>query len=217
MALSFKDSSVTKRVKRFTERPKPLLSKSKENLLSLRQKEAIAGLEDLIKDGYPQLTMAQIATKLKVSLRTLYEIAPRKEELLLIAVDRLLFKIGALAQKAINTNDGPLIKLKIFLHKTHEATTNNALAFTEDFNKIRGARELIDSHENYVVNITEQLLNDAIKAGEINKIDSSWVALLLSGLTRETNRKYLKKESKAVPISSAEEMWEIIFKGLKNN
>ena len=89
-----------KRVKRFTERPKPLLSKSKENLLSLRQKEAIAGLEDLIKDGYPQLTMAQIATKLKVSLRTLYEIAPRKEELLLIAVDRLLFKIGSSCSKS---------------------------------------------------------------------------------------------------------------------
>ena len=50
--------------------PKPLLSKSKEDLLSSRQKDAVAGLEDLIKEGYPKFTMSEIASKLKVSLRT---------------------------------------------------------------------------------------------------------------------------------------------------
>ena len=102
--------------------PKPLLSKSQENLLSNRQKDAVAGLEDLIKDGYPKFTMSEIASKLKVSLRTLYEIAPKKDALLLIAVDRLLFKIGAKAQKAIIKTDSPITKLQLFLKETNEAT-----------------------------------------------------------------------------------------------
>ena len=69
--------------------PKPLLSKSKEKLLSNRQKEALEDLEELIKGGYPQLTMSEIAANLKVSLRTLYEIAPKKEELILILLTLL--------------------------------------------------------------------------------------------------------------------------------
>lgn len=216
MVQSLKVSDNSLETQEFLESPKPLLSKSKESLLSARQKEAILGLEELIKAGYPQLTMSQIANRLKVSLRTLYKIAPKKEDLLLIAVDRLLFKIGAEAQKAINTGDGPLEKLKIFLHKTNEATKNDTLAFTEDFDKIQGARALIDSHENYVVNLTKNMLDEAIEAGEINKIDTSWMSLVLSGLTRETNRKYLKKASKAETADSAKEMMEIIFKGLKS-
>jgi (p)ppGpp synthase/HD superfamily hydrolase len=60
------------------------------------------------------------------------------------------------------------------------------------------------------------MLDEAIKAGEINKIDTSWMSLVLSGLTRETNRKYLKKASKAETADSAKEMMEIIFKGLKS-
>ena len=74
----------------------------------------------------------------------------------------------------------------------------------------------IDSHENYVVNLTKNMLDEAIEAGEINKIDTSWMSLVLSGLTRETNRKYLKKASKAETADSAKEMMEIIFKGLKS-
>ncbi|MDC3323146.1 TetR/AcrR family transcriptional regulator [Gammaproteobacteria bacterium] len=216
MVQSLKVSDNSLETQEFLESPRPLLSKSKESLLSARQKEAILGLEELIEAGYPQLTMSQIANRLKVSLRTLYKIAPKKEDLLLIAVDRLLFKIGAEAQQAINTGDGPLEKLKIFLHKTNEATKNDTLAFTEDFDKIQGARALIDSHENYVVNLTKKMLDEAIEAGEINKIDTSWMSLVLSGLTRETNRKYLKKASKAETADSAKEMMEIIFKGLKS-
>jgi hypothetical protein len=83
MGLSLKVSDNSLETQEFLESPKPLLSKSKENLLSARQKEAILGLEELIKEGYPQLTMSQIANKLKVSLRTLYKIAPKKRRFII--------------------------------------------------------------------------------------------------------------------------------------
>ena len=195
--------------------PKPLLSKSKEKLLSIRQKKALEDLEELIKGGYPQLTMSEIAANLKVSLRTLYEIAPKKEELILIAVDRLLFKIGAAAQKAINLSDSPMAKLNAFLNETSKATERNTLAFTEDFGRIQGAKDLVDSHENYVMNVTEQLLEEAIIANEIISIDTSAMALILSGLSRELDKKYLKKELKITPSDALKEIIEVIFKGLK--
>ena len=81
--------------------PKPLLSRKKESSLSERKVEALAQLEKLIQKGLPDLTMSEIASRLKVSLRTLYELAPSKGQLVLIAVDRILFRIGGEAKKAI--------------------------------------------------------------------------------------------------------------------
>ena len=215
MALPLSNSNQLNIIEGSVKTPKPLLSKSKEKLLSIRQKKALEDLEDLIKGGYPQLTMSEIAANLKVSLRTLYEIAPKKEELILIAVDRLLFKIGATAQKAINLSDSPMAKLNAFLNETSKATERNTLAFTEDFGRIQGAKDLVDSHENYVMNVTEQLLEEAIIADEIISIDTSAMALILSGLSRELDKKYLKKELKITPSDALKEIIEVIFKGLK--
>ena len=215
MALSLSNSNQLNIIEGSVKTPKPLLSKSKEKLLSIRQKKALEDLEELIKGGYPQLTMSEIAANLKVSLRTLYEIAPKKEELILIAVDRLLFKIGAAAQKAINLSDSPMAKLNAFLNETYKATERNTLAFTEDFGRIQGAKDLVDSHENYVMNVTEQLLEEAIIANEIISIDTSAMALILSGLSRELDKKYLKKELKITPSDALKEIIEVIFKGLK--
>ena len=215
MALSLSNPDQLNVIEGSVKTPKPLLSKSKEKLLSNRQKEALEDLEELIKGGYPQLTMSEIAANLKVSLRTLYEIAPKKEELILIAVDRLLFKIGAAAQKAINLSDSPMAKLNAFLNETNKAIERNTLAFTEDFGRIQGAKDLVDSHENYVMNVTEQLLEEAIIANEIISIDTSAMALILSGLSRELDKKYLKKELKITPSDASKEIIEVIFKGLK--
>ena len=217
MALSLSTSDQLKVIQRSVKTPKPLLSKSKEKLLSNRQKEALEDLEELIKGGYPQLTMSEIAANLKVSLRTLYEIAPKKEALILIAVDRLLFKIGTAAHKAIDVSDSPMSKLKAFLNETNKATERNTLAFTEDFGRIQGAKDLVDSHENYVMNVTEQFLEEAIIANEIISIDTSAMALILSGLSRELDKIYLRKVLKITPSDALKEIIEVIFKGLRKN
>jgi hypothetical protein len=60
VALSLSNSDQLNVIEGSVKIPKPLLSKSKEKLLSNRQKEALEDLEQLIKGGYPQLTMSEI-------------------------------------------------------------------------------------------------------------------------------------------------------------
>ncbi len=47
-------------------------------------------LESMLDQGKSFSTMSDLAKKLKISLRTLYEIAPSKEELIVTTVDRVL-------------------------------------------------------------------------------------------------------------------------------
>lgn len=195
--------------------PRPLLSKKEENKLTKRQLEALNQLESLIESGIPDLTMSEIANKLKVSLRTLYELAPSKEELVLIAVDRLLFKIGKEAQNAIDLKDSPLTQLKKYLKVTTKALDPTTLAFSRDFGEIKGAKELVDSHENFVIAFTQRLLKEAIQEKEIREVDTAAFAHVLSGLGRDINSQFANSSFKEDPTSTAMAISEIIFIGLE--
>ena len=69
----------------------------------------------MLDQGKSFSTMSDLAKKLKISLRTLYEIAPSKEELIVTTVDRVLKKHGKIAMDAMNTHSSPIKKLESFL------------------------------------------------------------------------------------------------------
>ena len=195
--------------------PKPLLSRKKESSLSERKVEALAQLEKLIQKDLPDLTMSEIAFRLKVSLRTLYELAPSKDQLVLIAVDRILFKIGGEAKKAIKNINSPLEQLKVYVNETGKAMDPACLAFTRDFGELKGAKVLVDSHENYVVSMTKKLLERSVQKKLIKPIDISAFAMILSGLGREIYANNFKSSLVKSPEEIYHEISEIIFLGLE--
>ena len=192
----------------------PLFIKSKERSLSNRQKKALADLEGLIKSGTPQLTMSEIATNLNVSLRDLYEIASTKEELILLAVENLLMKIGADKEKAINLTDSPIAKIYLLMEQI-EMQREILLVSQKTFKRINGLKDFMDSYENYYIEVIKKYLEKAIISNEIVSIDTSAMAIILSGLSRDLDKKYLKKEDKIIPSNALHKIIEVIFKGLK--
>ena len=54
------------------------LNLKRQETFTKRHHEIIQDLEKMLEKGVPDLTMSQIASNLKISLRTLYEIAPSK-------------------------------------------------------------------------------------------------------------------------------------------
>jgi hypothetical protein len=192
----------------------PLFIKSKERSLTNRQKKALADLEGLIKSGTPQLTMSEIATNLNVSLRDLYEIASTKEELILLAVESLLMKIGADKEKAINLTDSPIAKIYLLMEQI-EMQREILLVSQKTFKRINGLKDFMDSYENYYIEVIKKYLEKAIISNEIVSIDTSAMAIILSGLSRDLDKKYLKKEDKMIPSNALHKIIEVIFKGLK--
>ena len=61
----------------------------------------------MLDQGKSFSTMSDLAKKLKISLRTLYEIAPSKEELIVTTVDRVLKKHGKIAICLLYTSPSP--------------------------------------------------------------------------------------------------------------
>jgi len=65
----------------------------RSKIYTKKHHETIDNLEKLLEKGVPDVTMSEIAKKLKISLRTLYEISPSKDQLIIMTMDNILRKL----------------------------------------------------------------------------------------------------------------------------
>jgi len=199
--------------------PKPLLAPEAWRRLTPRQREVLDELEDLVvRGGFAELTMAEIAARLNCSLRTLYGISPSKDELVLVVVDRRLRRIGRRAIAALDAQEPPLAALRAYLRTANEAVQPTTVAFAREFADVPGAQRLLDAHEGYVVAVTRSLLERAVADGDIDAVDSGALAHVLGGLGREFSRPQLAATALAgTPKQAADAITELILRGLERS
>ena len=191
-----------------------LISKKSVQPLTKKHKELIDKLELMLEKGIPNHTMSQLAAKLKVSLRTLYEIAPSKDELIIMITDSILRKHGKHALESISDIKSPLKKLEKYLFTVNQVVGPKFNAFFNDIEKIKGLEQIVDYHANFITNLTEELLNQSIEKREIQYIDSKAFSILLGGIGREFIKEK-NKLSESSPEESANSITGIILNGIK--
>lgn len=195
--------------------PKPLLPAATERRLTERQRQVLDALEGLVVDqGLADLTMAEIAAQVNCSLRTLYEISPSKDELVLAVADRRLRRIGRAAIEGLDADMAPLDALRTYLRAANEAVRPSAAAFTRDFADVPGADRILDGHEGYLMGVTRSLLDRAVTEGQIRPVDTAAVAHVLGGLGREFAQPKMHRQIAGSPKETADEIAEIILRGL---
>jgi AcrR family transcriptional regulator len=180
-----------------------------------RHHEIIDALERLLEQGVPELTMSEIAKKLKISLRTLYEIAPSRDKLILMTMDNILKKLGKFAMDSVEDIDSPIKKLEEYLFIVNQAVGPKFDRFLIDMEKINGSKTTADYHENFIKNYIKRLLEEAIERKEIKLIDVKAFAILLGGIGREFFKEENKNSINLTPEESANSITSIILNGIK--
>lgn len=195
--------------------PKPRLCPEAEARLTPRRRELLDQLEALVvAGGFADLTMAQIAARVNCSLRTLYGIAPSKDELVLAVIDRRLRRIGRRALESIAGERSALESLRRYLAAVNQAVQPTTVSFAREFAGVAGGAKLIDAHEAYVVAIARKLIERAIADGEIAPVDAAALAHLLGGLGREFSQPQVAGAVAQSPKQTADALTEIVLRGL---
>jgi len=198
--------------------PKPLLPLEIERRLTDRQRELLDELETLVVgEALADVTMAQIAARVNCSLRTLYGISPSKDELVLTVTDRRLQRIGRAAIASLDPSLPPLEVLRTYLAAANEAVRNEHGEMVRNFAELPGAKRLFDTHENYLTGIVQSLLDRAVDQGDIAPLDTAAVAHVLAGLGQEFSRASVHPVIKESPKQAADDLTEIILRGLKRS
>ena len=180
-----------------------------------RHFEIIDALERLLEQGVPDLTMSEMAKKLKISLRTLYEIAPSRDKLILMTMDNILKKLGKFAMDSVEDIDSPINKLEEYLFIVNQAVGPKFDRFLIDMEKINGSKTTADYHENFIKNYIKKLLEEAIEKKEIKSIDVKAFSILLGGIGTEFFKEKNKNSINLTPEESANSITSIILNGIK--
>ena len=183
--------------------------------LGKRHLEVMDELESMLDKGKSFSTMSDLAKQLKISLRTLYEIAPSKEELIVTTVDRVLKKHGKIAIDAMNAHSSPIKKLESFLTVANQAVGPRFERFTLSLSSLNSSKAMVDYHEQYITDLIKNLLDEARIKNEIKEIDTQATALLLGGLGRYFQSKKLLKDLHQTPEKTSNFLTKIIIDGIK--
>jgi AcrR family transcriptional regulator len=195
-------------------RPVPILDRDRERALTARQRELLDRLDDVFADGFAELTMGELAARLNCSLRTLYALAPSRDELVLVVLDRNLWRIGRSARDAIAPEMAPLDAVRSYLRAANVAVSRMTATFARDLAAVSQGRQLSDDHNEYLFNVTRTLLDLAVDRGDVSAIDSAAVARVLAGLGSFLARPEVIPTLRSSPGDAADEVLEVLLRGL---
>lgn len=199
---------------RAVPRPQPMLDRQREAALTDRQREILDAMEHLVADGFADLAMAELAAQLNCSLRTLYALAPSRDELVLIVIDRSLWRIGREARAAITGDVAPLEAVRAYLGAATVAVSGWTEGFARDLAAVPAAQQLQDGHNEYLFAVTRTLLDLAIERREIPAVDTAAVARVLAGLGQFFSRPSVIPTLRSSPKHAADEVVDLILGGL---
>ncbi|MEC9064350.1 MAG: TetR/AcrR family transcriptional regulator [Pseudomonadota bacterium] len=182
--------------------------------LTQKHLEVIQNFENLLEDGIANQTMSDIASSLRVSLRTLYEIAPSKEKLVISTIDRILTNIAKQALGSLKNMESSVDKLRTFTKIGNEAAGPRIQKYAVDLTRIKGADEMIRSHESAYIDHIKRLLEEAVEKDEIESVDTRAVAIMLGTVARIFSKKNHQEKLAASAEESANMISGLIIDGL---
>jgi AcrR family transcriptional regulator len=199
---------------REVRRPRPILGAERELALTDRQRQLLDEMEHLFAAGFADLTMAELAARLNCSLRTLYALAPSRDELVLMVVDRHLWRVGRSAREALREDLAPLDAVRAYLEAATVAVSGWTEAFARDLAAVPAARQLEEGHNEYLFDVTRTLLDLAVERGDIADVDTAAVARVLAGLGRFFARPWVMPTLRSSPKEAADAVMDLILRGL---
>jgi AcrR family transcriptional regulator len=197
--------------------PAPILDRAREAALTDRQREILDNLLDVFAGGFADLTMVTLASRLKCSLRTLYAVAPTRDELMLIGVERYLWHVGRAARDAMTDDMSALDALEAYLHASTVALSSASKAFARDLVLVPAVNDLITVHNDYVFEVTRALLDMAVDEGEMPPIDTAALARVLAGLGWAFTRPEIEPMLTTTPKAAADAVVDVIMRGLRSD
>lgn len=161
--------------------PRPLLSRKAEARLGPRHREVLEQLDRLfMENGFASFTITDLVREAGCSRRTLYEIAPSKEQLVLVVLDRRLHRMGRAALDSIDP--GAPLADQIRQYIAGGVGYQLFAPMVDDLADEAPARRLVDRHYRFVMTVVQQLVGIGIERGEFTaKVDPAVVASVVTG------------------------------------
>lgn len=200
---------------RQVQSPRPVMPKEKQRCLTDRQREILDQLGSVFDEGFNHLTMADLASRIGCSLRTLYGLAESRDELVLLVVDRNLWRVGRSAMAAIEPEATTIEAIRSYLKAANVAVANTTPDFAHDCAALGATREMNRAHANYLMEVTKVMLEIGVDRGEFcGMVDAAAVARIVAGVGAHFASPSSMPKIDTSPQEAADSLVDIILDGL---
>jgi AcrR family transcriptional regulator len=118
-----------------------------------------------------------MATRLECSRRALYELAPSKEQLVLLVLDRVMHRIGEISIRTIDLDASATTQLRQY------ATASLGYVWRttaiSDLSEVEGAERVREIHHRFAGTLFERIVNTGIDRGEFRPVNASVAAAVM--------------------------------------
>lgn len=193
--------------------PRPLLSRTDEARLGTRHRQILDHLEDVfMTNGFASFTIAELAGEVGCSRRTLYELAPSKEQLVLIVLDRRLHRMGRAALGSIVPCSPLLEQVRQYIEGGFEYQMFAPLL--DDLTDDAPARRLVDRHYRFVMTVVQRLVALGIERGEFADVDPAVVGAVVTGSSLYMMQPEIASDTGLTVAELVSGMLELVLGGL---
>jgi AcrR family transcriptional regulator len=155
-----------------------MLSRRAEASLGVRHRSILEGLEKLMRDGeLATLTIGEMASRLECSRRALYELAPSKDQLILLVLDRVMHRIGEIGISAIDFTAPAKVQLRQYATASLSYVWRSSAI--DDLSGIEGAERVREIHHRFAGTLFERIVATGIDRGEFRHCNSSVAAAVI--------------------------------------
>ncbi|MEO2182323.1 MAG: TetR/AcrR family transcriptional regulator [bacterium] len=167
-----------------------------------------------LQEGFRDLTVDKLAKRVKCSNRTLYDIAPSKEELFLVTLNRLLERIRHRGWQSALKYQQPSKRIENYLNPGVTEMREAGANFVEDVRTYLPAKQMLAWHQEERMKFLEDIIEDGIRQGAFRDVHPALVAeILLSAVTRIDELDY-QTRSGLTFSESFKELYGILLNGL---
>jgi AcrR family transcriptional regulator len=147
---------------------------------SPRQKEICDQLEEIfLMEGFRHLTIADLVERLHCSRRTLYSLAPSREELVLAVLGRMMNHMGVEARARADACDDPGLAIAAYLDTGVRVWRRSSREFHEDLESYLPTKHLYDRHLQIALEVLGNLVERGIRQGTFRPLHPRLVAEIL--------------------------------------
>ena len=181
--------------------PQPVLEPRR---FSARQQQVLDALEEIFFAEGLGVTIGELATRASCSRRTLYELAPSKEQLFLLVLDRMMSRTGRAAREAAAAERLPERQLEAFARAGVVAFQPVGGPFLAAVNGYAPASWLFEHHLTLAKRFVIERLEQGVGEGRFRAVHPLVVAdALLAAVQRVTHPSSLRESGLSASDSLA--------------
>jgi AcrR family transcriptional regulator len=183
---------------------------------SPRQEEVLDVVEAVfLREGIRAVRMGQLAAEASCSRSTLYELAPSKEDLLLLVLDRMMRRIMRRGAHAMERATDPVERVRAMLTSGALDFAGLGPRFLEAVRQHPSTRLLFDRRISEGRDVLERLIDDAVQAHQFRSVNAAVVAEAMFAVVLRFTDPDFVRSTKVSSTTGLAELIDVLLDGLR--